>query len=103
MTDKSPKPQKLEPTSTEPDDVIKRLVEWIGEKGYMRGHKTGELLRDALTCINKMKRSPGRAKAPKGCVIDDEGEIIAGTWTRKNGGHGDFHWRFDASEVTEDE
>jgi hypothetical protein len=103
MPNESTEPQKLEPTSTEPDDVIKRLVEWIAEKGYMRGHKTGELLRDALTCINKMKRSPAKAKAPKGYVIDDKGEIIAGTWTHKNDGHGSFHWRFDATETSIDD
>jgi hypothetical protein len=50
-----------------------------------------------------MKRSPAKAKAPKGYVIDDKGEIIAGTWTHKNDGHGSFHWRFDATETSIDD
>lgn len=45
----------------------------------------------------------GKVKAPKGCVIDDEGSVIEGTWTHKNGGHNDFHWRFDATESTNDD
>jgi len=50
------KSQKQQSVNINPDDIIKRLVEWIAEKGYMRGNKTGELLRDALAYINKMKK-----------------------------------------------
>jgi hypothetical protein len=44
-----------------------------------------------------------KIKAPIGCVIDDKGEILKGTWTRKNGGHGDFWWRFETEAVSDDD
>lgn len=93
----------LDNPEAEEDPIMKRLVDWIVEKNYARGHRTGELLRDAITCINKMQRGIRRFKAPPGTVVDDKGEVIAGTWTRKNGGHGEFWWRFDAQEVVSDD
>jgi len=43
-----------------------------------------------------------KIKAPKDCVIDDKGDVIKGTWTRENGGHGDFWWRFDGEAFEDD-
>lgn len=44
-----------------------------------------------------------KLKAPRGHIIDDRGDIIKGEWTRVNGGHGDFSWRFQTEPVSDDD
>lgn len=61
-----------------------------------------KIAKEALSTIEKAEVGRYVPKAPEGCVIDDNGEVIKGTWTHKNGGHGDFWWRFDADEVAND-
>ena len=57
----------------------------------------------AKECLEKSNKIEEKFKAPFGCIVDDEGTILSGTWNRKNGGHGDTWWRFDAEECSNDD
>jgi hypothetical protein len=47
---------------SEQADIVTRIDEVIGEKGYLRGHRTGELLRDSKSTIERLTRERDGAK-----------------------------------------
>lgn len=45
-------------------DILERLKVWQSEKGYVRGHRTGELLLDAIAVIERLRAG--------GCARDQQ-------------------------------
>jgi hypothetical protein len=71
--------------------------------GCRRCCKYGSQEQRAAKAKMMIEQEKAKVFAPKDCVIDDKGDIIEGKWTSVNGGHGDFHWRFDADASTDDD
>jgi methionine salvage enolase-phosphatase E1 len=51
--------------SNEQRDIVQRINAWIEEKGYQRGHLTGELLRGAVEEITRLRKIEADAKAAR--------------------------------------